>query len=109
MKQRYMTGILAALMLFGSVAIVSPAEARRVSSKEKGWRIGTYIAGAGTIAALATGNDTWALVGGGATLLSYTQWRKYARRRRAKEDRASYRAYRTAWLRKHRGKRIIRR
>ena len=109
MKQRYWAGGLAGLMLIGSLGLVSPAEAGRVSSKEKGWRIGTYIAGAGTIAALATGNDTWALVGGGATLLSYTQWRKYARRRRAREDRAAYRAYRTAWLRKHKGRRIIRR
>lgn len=108
MNMKIHAGILAGLMTLGAVALpLSPAEARS-SKKEKAWRIGTYIAGAGTIAALATGNDTWALVGGGATLLSYTQWRKEARRRRAREDRAAYRRYRTTWLRRHRGRRIVR-
>lgn len=109
MKQRYLSAVLAAVMSFGSLGLIAePAFAGRVSRKEKLWRLGTYIGGAGTIAALVTGNDTWALVGGGATLLSYTQWRKEARRRRKREDRAAYRSYRRAWLNRHRGRRIVR-
>ena len=110
MRQRTYAGLLAGLMMLGALVLPAvPAEARS-SRKEKAWRIGTYVAGAGTIAALATGNDTWALVGGGATLLSYTQWRKEMKGRHKDEAarRAAYRQYRTSWFKKHKGKRMVR-
>jgi len=106
---RFVAALLAAIFLFTLTAgIAGPAEARSRSS-EKAWRIGTYVGSAATIAALAKGKGTWALIGGGATLLSYSQWRKEMRKRHRREDAASYRAYRTSWLRRHRGKRIVRR
>jgi hypothetical protein len=107
MRTRWYAGALAAILGLTGFGFVAPTPA--AGDREKTYRIGTYIGSAATIYALAKGEGTWALVGGGATLLSYSQWRKAARRRRAREDRSAYRRYRTNWLRKHRGKRIIRR
>ena len=106
-RRRVCTAALAALLTMGSLGVVgvAPAQARS-NSKENTWRIGTYIAGAGTIAALAKGKGTLALIGGGATLLSYNQWKKEKNRRHQRANEASYRAYRSQWLRKHQGKRV---
>lgn len=110
MTQRTCAGLLAAAMLASCLVMGSPyAATAGPKSREKTYRIGTYIGGAATIAALAKGKGTWALIGGGATLLSYRQWKKAARRRRQNESAASYRAYRTRWLRQNRGRRIVRR
>lgn len=104
------SGFLAAAMLASCLLIGSPYSAGAgPKSREKTYRIGTYIGGAATIAALAKGKGTWALIGGGATLLSYRQWKKAARRRRQNDSAAAYRAYRTRWLRQNRGRRIVRR
>src|SRR5688572_12509541 len=109
MRTRFYAGVLAAAMSFGALSFTA-LPARAESSKEKLYRAGTYIGGAGTIAALATGKGTWALIGGGATLLSYSAWRREMKKRHRREhSEREYRAYRTAWLRKHKGKRIIRR
>lgn len=105
-RRRFYCGVLAALMGAGGVSVALPAAA---ADKEKLYRTGTYIGSAATIYALTQGKGTWALIGGGATLLSYSQWKKAARNRRSRERSASsYRAYRASWLRKHRGKRIVR-
>jgi hypothetical protein len=104
-RQRACTAALAALLTVGSLGVMAPAQARS-NSKENAWRIGTYVAGAGTIAALAKGKGTLALIGGGATLLSYNQWKKEKNRRHQRADEASYRAYRTRWLRQHQGRRV---
>jgi len=108
MRQRLYAGMLAAVMTVGGLGVAA-GPARAESSKEKIFRIGTYLGTAGTIAALAKGEGTWALVGGGATLLSYTLWRKEVKKRHERDDsRRRYQAYRTAWLKKHKGKRIVR-
>lgn len=101
---------LAAILLLSELfAGAVPAEARRRSnSRERAWRIGTYVLGAGTIAALASGRGTLALIGGGATLLSYTQWRREMRRRHRRHDLNAYRSYRRSWLNRHRGRRVRR-
>jgi len=106
-RQRACTAALAALLTLGSLGVVgvTPAQARS-NSKENTWRIGTYIAGAGTIAALAKGKGTLALIGGGATLLSYNQWKKEKNRRHQRANEAAYRSYRTRWLHQHRGRRV---
>jgi len=67
--------MLAATMTAGSLCLGMdlPAQA---GNREKTYRIGTYLGSAATIYALAKGEDTWALIGGAATLLSYTQSRK---------------------------------
>lgn len=106
-RRRAYTAALATLLAVGSLGVVgmAPAQARN-SSKENTWRIGTYIAGAGTIAALAKGKGTLALIGGGATLLSYNQWKKEKNRRHERVSEASYRRYRSQWLRQNQGRRV---
>src|SRR5687767_10347475 len=102
MRRRLCAGTLAAVMLAASLClgIALPAQAW---GKEKTYRLGTYIGSAATIYALTKGKGTWALIGGGATLLSYNQWRKEAKRRRARDRSArAYSAYRADWLRRHR-------
>lgn len=110
MRIRLLSVVLATMLLIMELLAGAGAAAagrrRRDSSSERAWRIGTYVLGAGSIAALASGRGTIALIGGGATLLSYTQWRKEMKRRRRRNDLAAYRAYRTRWLRKHRGRRV---
>lgn len=108
MKYRLLAVSLAAITTFGTAfGAGCPAYA---GNREKTFRIGTYLGTAATIYALARGEDTWALVGGGATLLSYSQWKKEVGKRHKRENarRRAYRAYRTNWLRKHKGKRIVR-
>lgn len=85
------------------LGLARPAEARRrrASSAENAWRIGTYVGAAGTAAALATGKGTWALIGAGATLLSYSQWKREMKKRHRRASYANYRAYRTAYARRH--------
>lgn len=87
--------LAAGCLLFGSAR---PAEARRGHSKsrENAWRTGTYVGGAATAAALAKGKGTWALIGAGATALSYTQWKKEQKRRHRDESYSSYRRYRSS-------------
>src|SRR5690242_16360418 len=112
MKRRIIPILLAVLVAAGSLTFGGVAEAGRRSrsrSQERNWRIGTYIGSAATIAALAKGEGVWALVGGGATLLSYSQWRKEMRRRHRRESRAGYHNYRSRWFRRHRGHRVYRR
>lgn len=107
MRQRTLAGWLAAMFAAGSLTfgVVQPAAA----AKEDTYRIGTYIGSAATIYALAKGKGTWALIGGGATLLSYNQWKKEASRRRQRDrSQRAYRAYRTRWLQQNRGRRIVR-
>lgn len=106
MNKRTTSGFLAAVMLATGLSL-GMAPAAQAADKEKLYRIGTYIGGAGTIYALARGRGTWALIGGGATLLSYNQWKKEASRRRQR-DRSlrAYRSYRTGWLQRHKGQRI---
>ncbi|HEU4754166.1 MAG TPA: hypothetical protein VFU47_13735 [Armatimonadota bacterium] len=108
--KRWYSGLLAVILTAGTLLVgaTRPVQARS-NSKEKAYRIGTYIGSAATIYALAKGKGTWALIGGGATLLSYTQWRKEMKRRHRNHSAAAYRAYRTRWLRQHRGHRIVRR
>ncbi len=107
MKTRFLTGSLAAVILAGGLSFAPLSAAHAASGRENLYRIGTYVGTAGTIYALAKGEDTWALVGGAATLLSYSQWRKEMKGRH-KDERAAYRRYRTNWLKKHKGKRIVR-
>lgn len=107
-KTRFLTGSLAAIVLAGGLSFAPLSAAHAASGRENLYRIGTYLGTAGTIYALAKGEDTWALVGGGATLLSYTQWRKEMKGRHKDENRAAYRRYRTNWLKKHKGKRLVR-
>ena len=93
-----LTAVIAAGCL--SLGTISPAEARG-GSREKAWRIGTYVGSGATIAALAKGKGTWALIGAGATALSYSQWKKEQRRRHRAYDRAAYARYRRAHYRRH--------
>lgn len=110
MKTRFLSGTLASVFLAGGLSVAPISAAYAESSKEKLFRLGTYLGTAGTIYALARGEDTWALVGGGATLLSYTQWKNEVkdRNRDERDRRAAYRRYRTNWLQKHKGKRVVR-
>jgi threonine/homoserine/homoserine lactone efflux protein len=65
--------------------------------------VGLQMAALGLIfsgMALCT-DGTWALLAGGATLLSYTQWRHEMKRRHRREDRATYYRYRSEWYRRH--------
>lgn len=107
MKQRTFAGVLATLIAATSLTfgVVRPAAA----AKEDTYRIGTYLGSAATIYALAKGKGTWALIGGGATLLSYNQWKKEASRRRQRDrSQRAYRAYRTRWFQQNRGRRVVR-
>jgi len=105
MKRQLIAGLLA-FSTFGGVV----ATATAVRANEKTWRAGTYIGSAATIYALAKGKGTWALVGGGATLLSYLQWKKDVKRRHERDSsRARYSRYRQSWLNQHKGQRIVRR
>jgi hypothetical protein len=108
MRQRTTAAFLAAVITISGLAFGTAAPA--AADKEKTYRIGTYLGSAATIYALAKGEGTWAVVGGAATLLSYSQWKKEAERRRKRDrSRSAYRAYRTRWLQQHRGRRIVRR
>lgn len=93
---------LAAVIAAGclSFGIAGPAAARS-NSREKAWRIGTYVGAAGTAAALATGKGTLGLIGAGVTLLSYTQWRREMKRRHRAYDRAAYSRYRRSYYARH--------
>ena len=106
-RRRVVTGFLASATVAGSLfAGVAPALARKspANQREKNWRGATYVGAAGTAYALAKGKGTWALIGAGATLLSYNQWKKEIRRRHQRDDsRAAYNRYRSAWHAKHRG------
>lgn len=105
MKTRIHAAILTLAVAAGSIGLAAPVEAARRSranGAEKGWRLGTYVGALGTVAALAMNKDTIALLAGGATLLSYTQWKKEMRKRHHREDRAYYNAYRNAWFARHR-------
>lgn len=105
MKRQFIAGVLAFSTLGGIVGTATTAHA-----SEKAWRVGTYLGSAATIYSIAKGEDTWALVGGGATLLSYLQWKRAVKRRHERDtSRRRYAQYRRAWLNKHRGKRIVRR
>jgi len=104
-KQRFSATLLAFVLGIGSLMLAAkPATA----SSERLWRYGTYLGAVGTGAALLKNRDTWALVGAGATALSYSQWRRSVRRRHEDERRArcydasprysryrSYRSYRS--------------
>lgn len=106
MKRQLMAGLLAFSTLGGIVGTATAAHA----ANEKMWRMGTYLGSAATIYSIARGEDTWALVGGGATLLSYLQWKRAVKSRHERDSsRRRYSQYRKAWLNKHRGKRIVRR
>lgn len=102
LKTRINAAILTVTLAAGSIAVTAVPAAARSNSREKAWRIGTYAGTAGTIAALAKGKGTWALIAGGATLLSYSQWRKEMRRRHRREDRAAYYRYRSNYYARHR-------
>ena len=96
------TAIAAGTLLVGSAR---PAESRGGGS-EKLWRIGTYLGAAGTGVALAKGRGTWALIGAGATALSYSQWKRQVSRRHRRERLAYYGSrsyYRTAGYRGYSG------
>ena len=107
MKQRIYAGMLAATLAAGALTFGMAAPA--TAAKEDTYRIGTYLGSAATIYALAKGKGTWALIGGGATLLSYNQWKKEASRRRDRDrSRRAYQAYRTRWFQQNRGRRVRR-
>lgn len=108
MKTRLFAGGLTAVMLAGALSLAPISAVQAGRRNEDLWRIGTYLGSAATIYALAKGEDTWALIGGGATLLSYTQWRNAVKDRHRDRSRRAYRRYRTNWLNKHRGHRIHR-
>jgi hypothetical protein len=106
MRRQFIAGLLAFSTLGGIVGTATAARA----ADEKMWRIGTYLGSAATIYSIAKGEDTWALVGGGATLLSYIQWKRAVKRRHERDSsRARYYRYRRSWLNQHRGRRIVRR
>lgn len=103
MKRQIVTGALAAILAAGSLClgIAQPAQAAS-KAREKAWRYSTYAATAGTAAALAKGKGTWALVGAGAGLLSYSQWKREVRDRHEKNASYSrYAAYKRNWYRRH--------
>jgi hypothetical protein len=85
---RHLSGGLAGLMLGCALMAGSPAPAGASRSGERLWRTGTYLGTAGTVAALLSNKDTLALVGAGATYLSYTQWKREVKRRHSEERRA---------------------
>lgn len=104
MGRRFLAGTLAVVLSAVTllVGLAQPAQASR-KAREKAWRYSTYAGTAGTAAALAKGKGTWALIGGGATLLSYSQWRNEIRRRHNRRGSyADYRRYRANWYRHHR-------
>ena len=108
MRLRFYSGALAVLMAVGALGlgVAVPAEAR---DREKPWRYGTYAGAAATGYALSKGRGTWALVGAGATLLSYNQWRREMRKRHRRErSMRAYRSYRSQWQRNNR-RRVARR
>ena len=105
MRRQIIAGLLAFTTLGGVVGTATAAHA-----SEKAWRIGTYLGSAATIYAIAKGEDTWALVGGGATLLSYLQWKRAVKRRHERDtSRRRYYQYRRSWLNRYKGRRIVRR
>jgi hypothetical protein len=107
-RKRIFSAVMAAVLGFGVLSLLAPlpAEAQRrrarvrANSRENAWRIGTYAGTAATAAALAKGRGTWALIGAGATLLSYSQWRQEVRRRHRREGSyQDYLRYRQNWQR----------
>ena len=103
MKKRLYSGALAAVMSAGVLFGVAAPVHARANSKEKTFRIGTYVGSAATAYALAKGKGTWALIGAGATLLSYSQWKKEIKRRHRREGNWSdYQRYRSNWYRSRR-------
>src|ERR1700712_757805 len=80
MLKRAVSAVLATAVAAGMflVGAARPAEAK---GSENLWRLGTYLGAAGTGVALAKGRGTWALIGAGATALSYSQWKKSVSRR----------------------------
>jgi hypothetical protein len=104
MRKQFLASALAAAVGAGSIitGLAQPAAARN-KSRENAWRIGTYAGAAGTAYALSQGKGTWALIGAGATLLSYTQWKKEIQRRHHRRGSyADYQRYRSNWYRHHR-------
>jgi hypothetical protein len=100
--RRQIAAFTAVASLSGALCLGAvPAQASS-RSRERNWRIGTYVGSAATIAGLASGNDTLSIIGGAGTLLSFIQWKREMHRRHRREDRAAYRAYRSHWLRTHR-------
>jgi hypothetical protein len=87
--KQVVSSVLAAAVAAGCLMVgaARPAQAR---GSEDLWRIGTYVGGAATGAALAKGRGTWALVGAGATALSYSQWKRQVRNRHRRERAYSY-------------------
>jgi hypothetical protein len=108
-RTRLMSAALAVSTLMGALTLSVSAPLPAAAKKEDTYRIGTYLGSAATIYALSKGKGTWALIGGGATLLSYNQWKKEASRRRQRDrSQRAYQSYRSKWLQNHRGKRIQR-
>jgi hypothetical protein len=108
-RRRVLSAALAASTLLGALTLSVSAPAPAAAKKEDVYRVGTYLGSAATIYALSKGEGTWALIGGGATLLSYSQWKKEVGRRHQRDrSRRSYQNYRTQWFRSHRGKRVQR-
>jgi hypothetical protein len=112
MKQRWIAGSLATVMVSLSLSAGIPALAKdrrsgHSASKEKLGKIGTLVGAAATGYALSKGKGTWALIGAGATLLSYSQWKKQIGRRHKDERarRAAYSRYRSRWAANNRGRR----
>jgi hypothetical protein len=83
--RRFLSAGMAALMACGLLTFgAAPAQARE-NSNERLWKYGTYAGAAGTALALLKRKHTWALVGAGATALSYTQWKREADQRNRRE------------------------
>jgi hypothetical protein len=106
-NNRIRCALLALVMGAGTLgACTMPAEASRrrgkvrATSKERNARIGTYLGSAATVYALTKGEGAWALIGAGATLLSYSQWKREIRRRHDREGSwRDYQRYRSNWYR----------
>ena len=108
-RRRLMSAALAATTLVGGLTLAVSAPVPAAAKKEDLYRAGTYLGSAATIYALSKGKGTWALIGGGATLLSYSQWKKEVGRRHQRDRSArAYQNYRSSWFRSHRGKRVHR-
>jgi hypothetical protein len=106
-RNKSVAGALASMFVASSLClgVVAPAAAGQ-KSREKNWRIGTYVGSAATAYALARGKGTWALIGAGATLLSYSQWKKEVKNRHRREGRYSdYQRYRRNWYAHNRRRR----
>lgn len=73
--------MLATVLLAGAVTITSISPANAESSKEKMYRIGTYVGAAATGYGLLKNKDTIALVGAAGTYFAHKGWKSEINKR----------------------------